>query len=204
MRSGADWRRPSYTGWVGWLHACCVAWLCLLGGQSASLAAEVAVAECSVPNRGLPLTSTLYTWLDPTGQATSWEAREKLAKNGFTANTSDDVSYGFVSVALWARVELPPVDSNCYTLLVLEQPRVLRVDVFDPTTNGPRSVLAMGAALPFNERALPHRFPSVRLFRTPSEPLELLLRVQSHASVQLPFVLHTEASLYANAYSEQA
>lgn len=170
----------------------------------AAHAAEVAVAECSVPNRGLALASTLFTWLDPTGQATSVDAREKLAKGAFTASSTDDVSYGFISGALWARVELPPVDSNCYTLLVLEQPRVLRVDVFDPTTNGPRSVLAMGAALPFNERALPHRFPSVRLFRTPSEPLELLLRVQSHASVQLPFVLHTEATLYANAYSEQA
>lgn len=187
-----------------WLRTCCVAWLCLLGGHTALHAAEVAVAECSVPNRGLALSSTLFTWLDPTGLATSLDAREKLAKNGFTANNTDNVSYGFVSGALWARVELPPVDSNCYTLLVLEQPRVLRVDVFDPTTDGPRSILAMGAALPFNERALPHRFPSVRLFRTPSEPLELLLRVQSHASVQLPFMLHTEASLYANAYSEQA
>jgi hypothetical protein len=96
------------------------------------------------------------------------------------------------------------VDSNCYTLLVLEQPRVSRVDVFDPSTEGPRSMLAMGAALPFHERAIPHRFPSVRLFRTPSESLELLLRVESDMSVQLPFVLHTEASLYANAYTEQA
>jgi PAS domain S-box-containing protein len=191
-----------------WLHAvcasACVAWLCLFGGLAAAQGTEVAVAECSVPNGGLPLAGTLATWLDPTGHATSFDAREKLAKNAFTANKSDDVSYGFVSGAIWSRVELPPVDSNCYTLLVLEQPRILRVDVFDPTTNGPRSVLAMGAALPFHERALPHRFPNVRLFRTPSEPLELLLRVESNASVQLPFVLHTEASLYANAYTEQA
>ena len=216
---GAAWRNPlsgslSGFGRVGWGSAaagrkvCWLAWLwmwlSLFGGHATTQAAEVAVAECSVPNRGLPLTSTLFTWLDTTGQATSLEAREKLAQGAFTAINTAEVSYGFVSGALWARVELPPVDSNCYTLLVLEQPRVLRVDVFDPTTDGPRSILAMGAALPFNERALPHRFPSVRLFRTPSEPLELLLRVQSHASVQLPFVLHTEASLYANAYTEQA
>lgn len=198
------WRGGAGTRWVRWLMGLCVAWLCLLGGHATAQTAEVAVAECSVPNRGLPLSSTLFTWLDPTGQATSQVARENLAKNAFTANTTDEVSYGFVSGAIWARVELPPVDSNCYTLLVLEQPRVLRVDVFDPTTDGPRSVLAMGAALPFHDRAMPHRFPSVRLFRTPSESLPLLLRVESHTSVQLPFVLHTEASLYANAYNEQA
>ena len=128
----------------------------------------MAVAECSVPNRGLPLAGTLSTWLDPTGQATSLDVREKLAKNAFSNNKSNDFSYGFVSVAIWARVELPPVDSNCYTLLVLEQPRVLRVDVFDPTTDGPRSVLAMGAALPFHERALPYRFPSARRFARPA------------------------------------
>lgn len=195
-------------GVVAWLRTwgarACVLWLCLMGGLATAQGTEVAVAECSVPNRGLALAGTLFTWQDPTGQVTSLDAREKWLKNAFTANTDQDVSYGFVSGAIWARVELPPVDSNCYTLLVLEQPRVLRVDVFDPTTHGPRSVLAMGAALPFHERALPHRFPSVRLFRTPSEPLELLLRVESHASVQLPFVLHTEASLYANAYTEQA
>lgn len=187
-----------------WLLACWVVCLCLPGSFMAVHAAEVAVAECSVPNTGLALSNTLLTWLDPSGQATSLDAREKRSKNAFSANSTEHDSYGFVSGALWARVELPPVDSNCYTLLVLEQPRVLRVDVFDPTTDGPRSILAMGAALPFSERALPHRFPSVRLFRTPSEPLELLLRVQSHASVQLPFMLHTEASLYANAYTEQA
>ena len=129
---------------------------------------EVAVTEYSVPNRGLPLSSTLFTWLDPTGQATSQVARENLAKNAFTTNTTDEVSYDFVSCAIWARVELPPVDSNCYTLLVLEQPRLLRIDVFDPTTNGPRSVLAMGAALPFHERALPYRFPSARRFARPA------------------------------------
>lgn len=198
------WRGGAGTRWVRWLMGLCVAWLCLLGGHATAQTAEVAVAECSVPNKGLPLSSTLFTWLDPTGQATSQVARENLAKNAFAANTTDEVSYGFVSGAIWARVELPPVDSNCYTLLVLEQPRVLRVDVFDPTTDGSRSVLAMGAALPFHDRAMPHRFPSVRLFRTPSESLPLLLRVESHTSVQLPFVLHTEASLYANAYNEQA
>ena len=161
------------------------------------------MAECSVPAGGLPLTNTLSTWPDPGGLATSIDARDALKKGAFTASQSGDVSYGFVKGALWARVELPPVDSNCYTLLVLEQPRVTRVDVFDPSTEGPRSMLAMGAALPFHERAMPHRFPSVRLFRTPSESLELLLRVESDMSVQLPFVLHTEASLYTLAYSEQ-
>lgn len=198
-RRAAQGTWPPLACW--WLAACvCLVWLCI---AAPARAAEVAVAECSVPAGGLPLANTLATWPDPGGQATSIDAREKLKQNAFTALQSDDVSYGFVKGALWARVELPPVDSNCYTLLVLEQPRVSRVDVFDPSTEGPRSMLAMGAALPFHERAIPHRFPSVRLFRTPSESLELLLRVESDMSVQLPFVLHTEASLYTLAYSEQ-
>ena len=91
-------------GACAWLHAVCtsafVAWLCLFGGLAAAQGTEVAVAECSVPNGGLPLAGTLATWLDPTGQATSFDVREKLAKNAFNSNKSDDVSYGFVSGAI--------------------------------------------------------------------------------------------------------
>ena len=91
---------PIGNGAWAWLRAVCagafVTWLYLLGGPAAAQGTEAAVAECSVPNKGLPLAGTRAIWLDPTGQATSLDAREKLAKNAFTASSDLDVSYGFV------------------------------------------------------------------------------------------------------------
>lgn len=166
--------------------------------------AWASVAECSVPEGGLSLDGTLHALADPRALLDADGARQAWAQGRFTAHTPGATpSYGFVAGALWVRVELPPVDVVCNTLLVLGQPRVDRVDIFDPVSTGRVSALAMGAGLPFAERAVDHRFPNVRLLRTPGEALPLLLRVQSSTSVQLPLSLHTQASLYRMAYGEQ-
>lgn len=184
---------------------CLAGWLLLcLSLALGALPARASVAECSVPEGGLSLDATLQSLADPDAALDADDARQAWTQGRFVPHVPGTTpSYGFVRGVLWVYVELPPVDVVCNTLLVLGQPRVDRVDIFDPVSQGRDSALAMGASLPYADRAVDHRFPNVRLFRTPGDALPLLLRVQSGTSVQLPLALHTEATLYGAAYGEQ-
>lgn len=182
-----------------WLRGC---WLLLLGWLMAGGAQ--ALSECSVPQDGLSLVPSMAVLPDPAQVWNVNEARRRYAQGEFEAVRAADQSFGFVPGVLWVRVELPPVDVTCYTLLVLEQSRIAYVEIFDPASQGWRSAQVMGAAVPYTDRAVPHRFPNLRLLRTPSESLELFLKLRSTASVQLPLTLHTDATLYQQSYREQA
>ena len=131
-------------------------------------------------------------------------ARRLVAAGKFVALGERTPSFGFRSRPLWLSLDLPAVASDCESLLVIEQPRLDRVDVHVFDQGHESQTLAMGDALPFAARALPHRFINLRLQRPAGHRLQLLLRVQSSSSVQLPIWLHSEASLLRLTHEEQA
>ncbi len=177
-------------------------WCLLLVAQGQS--AYAVLAECVLPARGLSLAATLSSLGDPDLAVSLDSARARYAAGAFQQHRNGMPSFGFIQGALWAHVQLPAVDEACTELLVLEQPRVNTVDLFVLQPDTTVVSLRMGAALPFNTRALAHRFPNVRITRQAGPPVDVFIRVQSSVSVQLPLMLYTEAALFHGSHNEQA
>lgn len=165
---------------------------------------QAAMAECVLPRGGLALAPTLSTLADP-GRALNLDsARSRYAAGGFQKHHGGTPSFGFITGALWAHVQLPAVEQACSALLVLEQPRINSLELFVPQADGSVTPLVMGIGLPFSARSVTHRFPNVRIERAAGAPMELFIRVQSAVSVQLPLSLYSEAALFRQSHNEQA
>lgn len=194
----------------GGLRAWQLRWLlvtviCVLGMlQSLAIAATPIPAttaapnlpQCRTPVASEDLSARLSTWEDADGAATLTEARQHWQAGQFTRVAGPPAAIGFVPGALWVHVSIAPPEADCLGLLVLRQPRITRVEIFDAVGASAEPMARMGAGLPFGVRALPHRFPNARITRLAGQNTELLLRVQSLGSVQLPLELHAEANFY--------
>ncbi len=84
-------------------------------------------------------------------------------------------------------------------LLVQEYPLSDRVDVYALYADGRTVHQAGGDHVPFGQRAVRYRHPNFNLALPYGEPVELLVRVQSESSMQVPLVLYTQ-----NAFTEVA
>ena len=167
-------------------------------------AAQALTAECVFPEHGTSLAPTLSTLEDPDGRLTLETARDRYASGGFRKHQGGTPSFGFVRGVLWARVQLPAVERDCSTLMVLEQPRINLLELFMVGADGTIETKVMGSGLAFSARAIDHRFPNVRIERQAGPPVDVFIRIQSAVSVQLPLSLHSEASLFRQSHGEQA
>ncbi|KFN42864.1 sensor domain-containing diguanylate cyclase [Arenimonas oryziterrae] len=177
-----------------------VAWVLLLGLLASPLRAQ----ECPVPARGQSLTSSLSLLPGDDPTITLAQARDFARAGKFRPLGAATPSFGFVSGALWVSFDLPASDSECKSLLVIEQSRLDRVDVHVFAGDVERQTLSLGDADVFAARALPHRYLNASIDRPAGRELRVFLRVQSTSSVQLPIWLHTEASLLRLTHQEQA
>jgi hypothetical protein len=157
-----------------------------------------------LPERGLSLSPTLSTLSDPEIALNLDTARARYGAGDFKQHTGGTPSFGFITGALWARVQLPAVEQACSTLFVLEQPRINTLELHALQSDGSATPLVLGIGLPFSARAIAHRFPNVRIDRVAGTPMDVFIRVQSSVSVQLPMSLYSEAVLLRQSHNEQA
>ncbi len=101
-------------------------------------------------------------------------------------------AFGFQRGAFW--FHLPIVNRNREEprwLLVQSYPLSDRIDVYAKYPDGRIVHHAGGDSLPFTSRSVRYRHPNFRLDLPTDTPVELLVRVQSESSMQVPLRLYT-------------
>src|SRR5699024_10396787 len=100
-------------------------------------------------------------------------------------------TFGFQRGAFWFHATVVNRnDDEQRWMLVQEYPLSDRLDLYLRYPDGRILHQAGGDHLPFDARAVRYRHPNFRLDLPPGEPVELLLRVESESSMQVPLELY--------------
>jgi len=135
---------------------------------------------------------------DTSGTATLEEIRHRLPR--FQPLPADGPAFGFQTGAFWFHaviVNRNPDEPRW--LLVQQYPLSDRLDVYQRLPDGTLKHYEGGDHLPFVQRSVLHRQPNFWLDLPLDAPVELLVRVQSESSMQVPLALYTPT-----AFTEQS
>ncbi|MGY0612094.1 sensor domain-containing diguanylate cyclase [Luteimonas sp. A501] len=121
--------------------------------------------------------------------ADAWRA---LEAGGFKPLPGGNPAFGFQDGAFWvhARVVNRNPDEPRW-LMVQTYPLSDHLDVYLRYPDGHVEHHAGGDTLPFSERAIRYRHPNFMLDLPAGQPVDILFRVQSQSSMQVPLVLYT-------------
>ncbi len=150
------------------------------------------------------LTPHLRYYHDTSSALGADEVFERAGSADFQPLPGGRPTFGFQAGAFWFHAVLinrDPAESR--RLLVQQYPLSDRVDLYVRDATGTITHQASGDALPFDNRAVEHRQPNFRVDLPPGEPVELLVRVESQSSMQVPLVLYTHAAFTSMASASQ-
>ncbi len=120
------------------------------------------------------------------------DAWHRVARGGFQPLPDGKDTFGFQRGAFWLHATLlnrHPAERRW--LLVQQYPLSDRIDVYARYPDGRSVHWASGDTLPFASRSVRYRHPNFLLDLPQGEPVEVLVRVQSQSSMQVPLVLYT-------------
>lgn len=169
---------------------CLGIWLLLCSGLAA---AQPLVLKAEQP--AVELGPSLSYWHDDSGSADA-KAMLKAARAGEFAPLPDGrANFGFTRGAYWFHARLFN-DSTIEQrwLLVLQYPLLDHVDVHLRYPEGGWRTLSSGDMLPFSSRSVRFRHPNFWLDLPQRTEVDLLVRVASESSVQVPLALYTASS----------
>lgn len=172
----------------------CLAWL----GLALLLCAGVLQArpvELPAGTNQLSLTPHLQYRHDSGAADGIADAIGHLRAGRFQPVPGGNATFGFQPGAFWFHAAI--INRNADEqrwLLVQEYPLSDRLDVWIRYPDGRMHHQAGGDHLPFGARSVRYRHPNFRLDLPPGEQVELLVRVESESSMQVPLELYTPAS----------
>ena len=106
-----------------------------------------------------------------------------------------NATFGFQRGAFWFHATIVNRNEDEQRwLLVQEYPLSDRLDLYVRYADGRTLHQSGGDHLPFDARSVRYRHPNFRLDLPAGEPVELLLRVESESSMQVPLELYTPAA----------
>ncbi|MET1161013.1 MAG: 7TM-DISM domain-containing protein, partial [Pseudoxanthomonas sp.] len=115
----------------------------------------------------------------------------RLAQGAFQPLPNDNATFGFQDGAFWFHAVVSntgnPEDK---WLLVQEYALSDRIDVFAKYADGRVVHSAGGDHLPFDQRNIRYRQPNFWLNIKPGQTIDLLVRVQSESSMQVPLTVY--------------
>lgn len=150
------------------------------------------------------LTPQLRWHYDPAAQADAETMFTLADGGGFSPLPDGRATFGFQPGAFWFHAVLVNHDpDNLRRLLVQQYPLSDRIDLYQRGRDGRISLQRSGDHLPFDSRAVKHRQPNFWVDLPLGEPVELLVRVESESSMQVPLVLYTTAAFTAMAHDGQ-
>lgn len=132
---------------------------------------------------------------DASGTADLAAAFQRLQHDGFTPLPNGNTALGFQTGAFWFHARL--VNNNraeSRWLLVQQYALSDHIDVYLRHADGTVTHQAGGDALPFRERSIRYRHPNFWLLLPEGEPVDLLVRIASQSSMQVPMTMYTPAS----------
>jgi two-component system, sensor histidine kinase LadS len=161
----------------------------LLFAAAAASAAGPAVLDAG--RESLVLTPYLGVMSDPDGRADA-AAMFAQAERGRFRPLSDGTAFGFTDGATWLHGRLFNHDNpEQRWLLVLHYPLLDNVDVYLRHPDGRIEHMASGDTLPFSARSIRYRHPNFWVALPPRAEVELLVRVASRSSLQVPLAVYT-------------
>ncbi|MEL1264740.1 diguanylate cyclase [Pseudoxanthomonas putridarboris] len=174
-------------GWR-WLAVVLLApWVCL--------AQPVAPLSIDATESHVPLGAHTRYLHDGGGIASVEQARRALAEGRFVPLPNGDASFGFQTGAFWfhARVVNHNPDEQRW-LLVQQYALSDRIDIYLRYPDGREVHHAGGDTFPFEQRSIRYRHPNFWVDLPAGTPVDLLVRVQSQSSMQVPLFLYTPAA----------
>ncbi len=144
---------------------------------------------------GVPLSPHLVYRHDVTGADRPEDAWRRADGGEFEPLPDGRNAFGFQEGAFWFHTTVVNRDpGETRRLLVQEYPLSDRLDLYVRHADGRIVHHAGGDHLPFQQRSVRYRFPNFLLDFPPGERVELLLRVESESSMQVPLQLYTPAA----------
>lgn len=189
-------RRPEYSAKQGGIRLPAIRTIALLLAlvlawfASPARAAEPAVLDASQQSRSL--TPYLTYRVDAGGRDDAAAMFAQAQRGGFKPLPSGGTAFGFTEGAYWFHGQLFNHDrTEQRWLLVLHYPLLDNVDVYLRYPDGRVEHMASGDSLPFSARSIHYRHPNFWLNLPQRTEVELLVRVSSRSSLQVPLAVYT-------------
>ncbi len=132
---------------------------------------------------------------DARGELDEAGARQALSAGRFQPLPRGRAQFGFVTAAIWLHVSLDnPGATAIERTLVLGHPRLDELTVF-VTAPEQRRIVELGDHATANARAHPLRDPNLDLRIDAGQRLDVLVRVDSSSSIQVPAMLYDARTL---------
>jgi two-component system, sensor histidine kinase LadS len=159
------------------------------------LAAADTPARITADASYLPL-APQTTYLHDAGGATTLDEAHRLLDSGrFGPLPNGDASFGFQTGAFWFHVRVTNENPREQRWLLVQQYALSdRIDVYARYPDGRTVHHTGGDSFPFEQRSIRYRHPNFWLDLPTGEEVDLLVRVQSQSSMQVPLFLYTPAA----------
>ncbi len=120
------------------------------------------------------------------------DALRRAREGGFAPLPGGNPAFGFQRGAFWFHATVVNHDAaEPRWLLVQQYPLSDEIDLYVHYPDGRVLHHASGDTLPFGARSIRYRHPNFMLDLPVGEPVDLLVRVRSQSSMQVPLVLYT-------------
>ena len=184
----------------GWLLQCLLA---VLGTVATCAHAQAPLQlDASVSQQALASHTRYYH--DLAGRDDLAAARKQLEAGKFQPLPDGNTSFGFQDGAYWFQVNLLNKDNpDRKWLLVQEYALSDRIDVYTIHADGQVLHMSGGDHLPFDQRNIRYRHPNFWLDLPPGETINLLVRVQSESSMQVPLRLYSPVAFIEQSRDSQ-
>lgn len=180
--------------WMAWMLAV-LATLCATLSAAGPVHAAAAVVELPAGSGELPLSPYVSYHHDTAGTGTLDDAWRELQAGAFAPLPGGNPAFGFQDGAFWVHARVINRDAaEQRWLLVQTYPLSDRLDLYLRYPDGRIEHQAGGDTLPFDQRAIRYRHPNFMLGLPVGQPVDILLRVQSQSSMQVPLVLYTPSA----------
>ena len=180
--------RGARAHWWSWLAG--LALWC--AGAGVAAAATVAPLVLDAETSSIPLSPRIAYRHDAGAADGATEAFRRAEAGEFQPLPDGTPTFGFQDGAYWFYLPLVNRDAaEPRWLLVQEYALSDQVDLYLRYPDGRIEHASSGDHAPFNSRFIRYRYPNFRLDLPPGQRVEVLFRVQSESSMQVPLVLYT-------------
>lgn len=176
------------------VRAVIAAWVLFVAG-SATAAIEPVVLQPA--DAEIALAANTRFSIDGGARTTPEEQFRLIDSESFQPLPRGNATFGFVDGAYWFHVRLINHDAQVHRrILAVNYALLDEIDVYLRGADGAISHFSSGDSHVFAQRALRSRMPNFLIDLDDNEQADLLVRVQSQSSMQVPLVLYSQKAFF--------
>ncbi len=175
-------------------RAAIAVWMVLVADPAAAAIEPVVLLPADAE---IALAANTRFSIDASAQATAEEQFSLIDSDAFRPLPHGNATFGFVDGAYWFHVRLRNRDADVHRrILAVNYVLLDEIDVYLRRADGSISHSRSGDSQAFDQRALRSRMPNFLIDLDHNEQADLLVRVQSKSSMQVPLVLYTQQAFF--------